>query len=308
MLRSYTSTLLATLALISGTSGQPSSSLLQPRQNGGSTGYANPASGGGRMLTYIPNLPTNVGEPINVIISSQSDRYVLTTAGFIEWANSVQLIPNACVIRDNIGGAQQANLGDGNGREDQLDVLRYSYWTDNTCAESINGGNHARYWRQNGSSADTRAWFLAASVEMPIAQNHMVLDNGYDLGRDWIVGNATQSNGTLSTSGYVFQATSTNAPLLSSVSTSDMNHNIATDGNVAVLTVRLIRNGTDAASNSNSTPSGGNGASGTGGGGSSGAGTGSGRASIISRLSLSTLAVGSAGTLFAVSLATFALL
>lgn len=49
---------------------------------------------------------------------------------------------------------------------------------DGTCYESLNGGNHARYWVQNGSSADTGAIFFAASVEMNAQANHMIVDNG----------------------------------------------------------------------------------------------------------------------------------
>ncbi|KAK0553640.1 hypothetical protein OC845_001112 [Tilletia horrida] len=211
----------------------------------------------------------SIGEPINVIISSNSDPFVLTPRGFLEWASSIQLLPNACIIRENLGGSQQADLGDGNGKKNQTDVLRYSYFTDNTCMESINGGNHARYWRQNGSQQDTGAYFLAASVELPIAQNHDIVSNGYDLGRDYIAGNATRSNGTLSIGGYVFQATSTNAALLSGVSTSDINHNIATDGNVAVLTVRVTKNGTVQGNTTSGTGSTGSGTGASAGGNSS---------------------------------------
>ncbi|CAD6888294.1 unnamed protein product [Tilletia laevis] len=241
------------------------------RQSNSATGYSSPARGGGRMLTYNPSIATNIGEPINVIISNASDRFVLTREGFLEWASSVQLIPNACIVRDNVGGSQQADLGDGNGRKNQTDVLRHSYFTDNTCKETVQGGNHARYWRQNGTSADSSAWFLAASVEMALAQGHDIVDNGFDLGRNWIAGNATMSNGTLSTGGYVFQATSTNAPLLHGFSTSDINHNIAIDGNVAVITVRVISNGTSTISDNTSSSSGNTGQSGDSGSGKSGA-------------------------------------
>lgn len=52
---------------------------------------------------------------------------------------------------------------------------------EGTCYESINGGNHARWWKQNGTAADTNAIFMAASVEMNAQANHMIVDNGeYD--------------------------------------------------------------------------------------------------------------------------------
>lgn len=36
------------------------------------------------------------------------------------------------------------------------------------------GGNHFRAWKQNGSEADTGAWFLAASKEIDARGNHKV--------------------------------------------------------------------------------------------------------------------------------------
>lgn len=49
------------------------------------------------------------------------------------------------------------------------------------------GGNHFRYWQQT----TTKAFFLASSTEMDAAESHNITPNGYDLGRDYIVGNAT---------------------------------------------------------------------------------------------------------------------
>lgn len=50
-------------------------------------------------------------------------------------------------------------------------VIRWDYGdaTLGTCQETVEGGNHFRYWIQNGPSADSGAIFMAASYEMPIA-------------------------------------------------------------------------------------------------------------------------------------------
>jgi len=45
---------------------------------------------------------------------------------------------------------------------------------------------------QNGPDADSGAIFLAVSYEQPISQGHDIHLDGYNIGRDWLVGNATQ--------------------------------------------------------------------------------------------------------------------
>ena len=95
-----------------------------------------------------------------------------------------------------------------------------------TCWESIRGGHHFRAWRQNGTEANSGAWFLGyvqfkaptffyghpgadtpglfvmhsltllfhcprASEEMDSSKNHMIVDDGYNRGRNYIVARAT---------------------------------------------------------------------------------------------------------------------
>lgn len=50
----------------------------------------------------------------------------------------------------------------------------------------------------HSTEAPSGAWFVAASLEESAADNHMISPNGYDLGRDEFVGNATMNNGTIS--------------------------------------------------------------------------------------------------------------
>lgn len=45
----------------------------------------------------------------------------------------------------------------------QTGVIRWDYGGGfvGTCLETLEGGNHFRYWQQSGSDADSGAWFLA---------------------------------------------------------------------------------------------------------------------------------------------------
>lgn len=74
----------------------------------------------------------------------------------------------------------------------------------------VPGGQHFRGWRQNGTDANTGAWFLACvclfrnpniastyltnfwvqksvSEEKYLAAGHIIVDDGYNKGRDWLV-------------------------------------------------------------------------------------------------------------------------
>lgn len=222
-------------------SGLPSD-VLAERQGG--QGYVDPTTAGGSMLTRL-SANTQMGEPLNVIISGDSDKEVLTPQGASEYLESLYFSPGTC-LGISAGGPQQANLGDGNGYRDQTDVLRFNYYQGDggSCLESIHGGNHLRYFMQNGSAADSGAIFIAASVEYPASQSHNLVPDGYDLGRDLFVGNATNSSGTTSPGGYHYTTTSTQVPLLQSVNTANINHGISVDGQVAVLTVHITKKGT----------------------------------------------------------------
>ena len=52
----------------------------------------------------------------------------------------------------------------------QTAVIRWDYGNVQlgTCEETIEGGNHIRYWIQNGPEANSGAIFMAVSYEMPI--------------------------------------------------------------------------------------------------------------------------------------------
>ena len=71
-------------------------------------------------------------------------------------------------LGQHIGGAQTANLGDGNGDVAQTTELREERFSIlGTCVESLVGGNHLRMYRQNGINHPTGALFLACVTCLP---------------------------------------------------------------------------------------------------------------------------------------------
>lgn len=82
---------------------------------------------------------------------------------------------------------------------------------DSSVTDSPAGGHHFRVWKQNGTLANSGALFIgyvlrlcggiagpnlkfgghSASKEEPTAKKHMIVPNGYNIGRDWFVEKAT---------------------------------------------------------------------------------------------------------------------
>ena len=60
------------------------------------------------------------------------------------------------------GHIHEADLGDGLGRKDEHFLARQHYFgpIGGTCWESVRGGHHFRAWRQNGTLANSGAWFI----------------------------------------------------------------------------------------------------------------------------------------------------
>ncbi|KDN41723.1 hypothetical protein RSAG8_07254, partial [Rhizoctonia solani AG-8 WAC10335] len=155
-------------------------------------GYDDPRADGGSLLTSgFTTYPAGLGEPLNVILSAKSDGDVLVDredkGGLRNFFLSMHF-SGEC-LGQHLGSDQQANLGDGRGAVNETSVMRYNYEDPyvGTCRETVEGGNHFRYWIQKS----TKAVFMAASVELPIELGHDIVRNGYNLGRDWIVGNLT---------------------------------------------------------------------------------------------------------------------
>ncbi|KAF8228785.1 hypothetical protein L208DRAFT_1289762 [Tricholoma matsutake] len=232
-------------------------------------GYYNPADKGGSMLDQVPDtIPPGQGEPLNVIISGASDPAVLLSSqvggGLLNYYLSLGFATEC--LGQHLGVHQGANLGDGNGVQNETAVIRWDYGDPavGTCKETIEGGNHFRYWIQNGAAANSGAIFMAVSYEEPLAGMFFVLPPSlpdFSAGRDWLVGNATQStipqnpttsmtfSGSTSFAGYIYK---TSAILVSGLlpnTSIGVNHNTtvgvnganAIDGLVAVLTVSITQ-------------------------------------------------------------------
>lgn len=194
------------------------------------------------------------GEPLNVIISGRSSRSVLEPVGLLLWATAVNF-GVSCLGQGDLESLQHANLGDGQTNRTQgtgdgaNGVLRYNYESPyvGTCQETFQGGNHFRWWRQNGTEANSGAIFLATSAELPLSQAHLIKPNGYNNGRDELIGNAT---GVKEWEGNRFNTSVTFVPagLLLNATSENINHadvvavdgQPAQDGRVAVFTITQL--------------------------------------------------------------------
>ncbi|TFK34742.1 hypothetical protein BDQ12DRAFT_336518 [Crucibulum laeve] len=228
-------------------------------------GYHNPLQNGGSMLTQIPmTFPIGQGEPINTIVSGNSDTRVLVDSEADGGLRNFFLsfgFSGEC-LGQHSGSDQAANLGDGNGYKNETSVIRWNYGDPQlgSCKETVEGGNHFRYWVQDGPQGNSGAIFMAVSYELPIALQHDIIPNGYNLGRDWLIGNITRSsvptlNVTDSTTyssstsfgGYTYQTDIKYVSGLLPDTNDGINHNItvgvgginSTDGLVAVLDVKI---------------------------------------------------------------------
>ncbi|KAK0221465.1 hypothetical protein IW262DRAFT_1374024 [Armillaria fumosa] len=245
-----------------------------------SEGYYNPANSGGSMLTVVgQTFPDGQQEPVNAIMSGNSDQAVLaqqsTNGGLINYFLSLSF-SGEC-LGQHTGNSQKVDLGDGNGLRNEIAVMRYNYGDPSlgSCTESVKGGDHFRYWVQNGSEANSGAVFMALSYETSSSDNHDIVENGYNLGRDYVVGNISGSevpmltlassstfSGTSSSQGYTYRTDITYVTGLLQNTSIGINHNQsvshngavnAVDGLVAVFNVSIT--GTPSASASDSSNS-----------------------------------------------------
>ncbi|GAA5847775.1 hypothetical protein JCM5353_007638 [Sporobolomyces roseus] len=195
------------------------------------TPFYDPRDGGGGMLNRNP---WGGGEPLNIIISAQSSPDVLRKNGLIAFSRSLGLW-NECA-NVHIGDPQEANLGDGKGWEAELLVMRESWWPFvGSCLESAIGGNHFRAYKQNGTEANSGAWFLAVSKEVDLRGKHKIAPNGYNVGRDLVVEKARGGSRYL---GRSWETTIEYVEGLLEPGKDGINHGIEQDGRVAVLTVK----------------------------------------------------------------------
>ncbi|KAM0790797.1 hypothetical protein ACM66B_004644 [Microbotryomycetes sp. NB124-2] len=193
-------------------------------------GWYDVRAGGGKYLDKATDW--GLGEPLNIIISNKSSPDILRENGFIAYSRSLGLWQECANL--HLGQAQYADLGDGQGWQPELFEMRESKlpWVG-SCLESIIGGNHFRAWKQNGTLANSGAWFLACSTEVDVRGRHKVARNGYNIGRDLIVNKAVK--GTR----YLGRRWTTKVEWVEGLlepGSDGVNHDIAQDGRIAVLT------------------------------------------------------------------------
>ncbi|KAJ7449035.1 hypothetical protein B0H11DRAFT_335372 [Mycena galericulata] len=193
--------------------------------------YYDPRTQGGSMLD---NAGAGGSEPLNVIISGHSTPSVLTNSGFLGFAEAIGFAIECFDL--HIGDPQSANLGDGNGWVNQTIELREDFGSTalGTCWESLAGGNHLRLYRQNGTLANSGALFLAVSKEEDVVEHHTISPDGYNIGRDLLV---QRANGTTSFNGVKYTTATRRIQGLIDPGSEGINHGIATDGVVVLLTV-----------------------------------------------------------------------
>ncbi|KAI0647388.1 hypothetical protein C8Q79DRAFT_1068788 [Trametes meyenii] len=194
--------------------------------------FFDPAPGGGSIFDNA----TFGGEPMNVIISGQSSPEVLTDDGVLNFAQAIGFSQEC--LGFHLGDPQTANLGDGNGSVNQTLEFREDFGNDllGTCLESLVGGNHFRVFRQNGPQANSGALFLAVSKEQPVSKNHDIIPDGYNIGRDELVAGAI---GTKSHGGVTYNVEAKNITGIMPAGSDGVNHGIAVDGIVTLLTVTI---------------------------------------------------------------------
>lgn len=205
----------------------------------GSVDFYNPNLSGGSMLN---NAGGGLGEPLNVIISGKSSPEVLTNDGIVSYARAIGFSEECLGI--HIGAPQSANLGDGHGWVNQTMELREDYGNEElgTCLESVIGGNHFRVYRQDGPSAMSGALFLAVSQEEDVEEDHTIVPDGYNIGRNQLVEHAV---GNHHFDGVYYTTTAKNITGLLPAGSEGVNHGIATDGITTLLTVQTSSSSVD---------------------------------------------------------------
>ncbi|KAI0743788.1 hypothetical protein C8Q80DRAFT_1237160 [Daedaleopsis nitida] len=195
--------------------------------------FFDPAADGGTMFVDTLN---GLGEPLNVIVSGLSSPGVLSKDGLTNYAKAIGFSIECFGI--HLGDPFPANLGDGHGPVNQTVELRqdFGHSTIGTCLESLIGGNHFRVYFQNGPTADSDAAFLAVSKEEDVEEGHTIVPDGYNVGRNEVVAAAV---GTTSFGGVTYSTTARNVTGLMAAGSQGVNHDIAVDGIVTLLTVTI---------------------------------------------------------------------
>ncbi|GJE91633.1 hypothetical protein PsYK624_077830 [Phanerochaete sordida] len=204
---------------------------LPPTEN--TEGWVDPRLNGGRFIDFTTR---RLGEPLNIVISALSDPWVLEEPGFLEYSQSIGFAGECMGL--HYGNIHNADLGDGLGRKGEHLLIRQHYFpVIGTCWESVRGGHHFRAWKQNGTLANSGAWFIGASKEKDSSNNHRIDEDGYNLGRDFFVERAIAGSHW---QGKWWRAEIEWREGLMPRGRRGINHGIAVDGRVAILTVKRL--------------------------------------------------------------------
>ncbi|GAC94465.1 hypothetical protein PHSY_002036 [Pseudozyma hubeiensis SY62] len=199
-------------------------------------GFVDPRTYAGTSFDLVGD---GLHEPLNVIVSSLSSPSILTKKGFQNYCRSLDFDKECLGL--HAGGYQKAYV-DPRGWLDQNFIYRQVYTpldhVFGTCIESLVGGNHIRAWQQQGSGA----WFLATSKEMTATKSHMIVPDGYNVGREELVkqalGKAKDGRTSFMFTRYVTEVMYVAGLMPEGVQ--GVNHDISVDGLTAVLTVTVV--------------------------------------------------------------------
>ncbi|TFY65738.1 hypothetical protein EVG20_g5357 [Dentipellis fragilis] len=212
------------------------------------TDFFNPTTNGGSLLDDAGN---GLGEPLNVIVSGLSSPDVLTDDGIVNFARAIGFSEECFGI--HLGAPQSANLGDGNGPVNQTIELRQDFGDPGlgTCLESLIGGDHFRHavpwlgrcvhtdW-SSGFQSLPPEWLLGRQwcfIPRDVTTGHTISPDGYDVGRNALVSAAI---GSTNFGGVSYSTTAQNITGLITAGSTGVNHGIAQDGIVTLLTVTIV--------------------------------------------------------------------
>ncbi|KAK4047290.1 hypothetical protein OIO90_006251 [Microbotryomycetes sp. JL221] len=232
--------------------------------------FVDPRVASGHWRAFFDDLYPRLGEPLNVVVSANSDNRILRSAeGLQDWLSSIQYGYQCLGLHR--GKKQQAHLGDGAGFVDQdgpasvsgevelwsavawwhllrIACRRQSYPVGNFAGDAtlfeLGQANlwACSYWFQDYPRACEGAVFFAASDEDDLLGAHKIIENGYDQARDTIVRQATRVGGTISPlSGVTYTATAVYLEGYMPSGPGGINHNVPIDGRIALLRVNVLR-------------------------------------------------------------------
>ena len=185
-----------------------------------------------------------------MIISNKSDHSLLSEDGMSTYLGSLGYESGPCQAGDRVVG-DQANVG--NGKDTIMSTV--FTWHSPRCDLVQNPSLRLNYWTQTDLSKHQGAHFIAAAVVLPNKDGDQVVKNGYDLGRDEFVAQATVNNTNTpvahrynNTLEYRTQVIYNYTELLSNIWAQDLQFSVGTDGRVPILLVSIVQ------SSSNETP------------------------------------------------------